>query len=237
MAARFPWLTELGQRFRYLWPLKVVGTTAYTWLFFIGYFHLLRHPAYPITQMPLTPLDHWIPFQPSMLIPYLSLWFYVGTAPAFQRNFGELVAYGLWVGGLCITGLGLFYFFPTAVPPLTIDVSGYPGFAVLQGVDASGNACPSMHVAAAIFTALRLADVLRQARVPAPWRWANTLWFAAIVWSTVAVRQHVVLDALAGAALGGMFALASLRWRSVPGLGPAGVNAYIIDRKPMDKLP
>jgi membrane-associated phospholipid phosphatase len=138
---------------------------------------------------------------------------------------------------LCITGLSLFYFFPTAVPPLTFDVSGYPGFAMLQGVDASGNACPSMHVAAAIFTALRLADVMRQARVPAPWRWANTLWFIAIVWSTVAVRQHVVLDALAGAALGGMFALASLRWRSVPGLGRPGVSAYIIDRKPMDKLP
>jgi membrane-associated phospholipid phosphatase len=237
MAARTPWVAELGQRFKYLWPLKFAGTTAYTWLFFIGYFHLLRHPAYPITQMPLTPLDHWIPFQPSMLIPYLSLWLYVGLAPAFQRNFGELVAYGLWVGGLCITGLTLFYFFPTAVPPLTIDVSGHPGFAVLQGVDASGNACPSMHVAAAIFTALRLSDVFRQARVPAPWRWANMLWFAAIVWSTVAVRQHVVLDAVAGAALGGLFALASLRWRSVPWLGRSGVSAYIIDRKPMDKLP
>ncbi len=237
MAPPVPWRADIVRRFKRLWLLKLIGTTAFTWLFFIGYFHLLQHPAYPVTTMPRLLLDRWIPFQPAMLLPYLTLWFYIGTAPGLQRNLAELLAYGLWVGALCMTGLALFYFWPTAVPPLEIDVSGYAGFSALQGVDASGNACPSMHVAAAIFTALRLADVLRQARVPAPWRWANWLWLAAIVWSTVAIRQHVVLDAVAGAALGGAFALASLRWRAVPGLDSTGMSAYIIDRPPMDKTP
>jgi membrane-associated phospholipid phosphatase len=207
------WTADIGARIRRLFWLKAIGTTVFTWLFFIGYFHMLRNPAYPVVVMPLTALDHLIPFQPYTLGAYLSLWVYVGVAPGLQPNFRELVVYGLWIGALCLTGLGLFYFWPTQIPPLAIDVSGYPGFAMLQGVDAAGNACPSMHVAVAIFTAIRLDHVLREARTPVFLRLANWLWFAAIAYSTLAVKQHVVLDALAGALLGMAFALPSLRWR------------------------
>ncbi|WP_398497141.1 phosphatase PAP2 family protein [Variovorax sp.] len=207
------WGAEIGRRVRSLFILKAVGTTVFTWLFFIGYFHLLRNPAFPVTVMPLTALDALVPFQPHFLGAYLSLWLYVGVAPGLQPNFRELLVYGLWVGGLCLTGLGLFYLWPTQIPPLAIDVSGYPGFEMLQGVDAAGNACPSMHVAVAIFTAVRLEHVLREARTPLWPRLLNWLWFAAIAWSTLAVKQHVALDALAGALLGLAFALPSLRWR------------------------
>ncbi len=207
------WGAEIGRRVRSLFLLKAVGTTVFTWLFFIGYFHLLRNPAFPVTVMPLTALDALVPFQPHFLGAYLSLWLYVGVAPGLQPNFRELLVYGFWVGGLCLTGLGLFYLWPTQIPPLAIDVSGYPGFEMLQGVDAAGNACPSMHVAVAIFTAVRLEHVLREARTPLWPRLLNWLWFAAIAWSTLAVKQHVALDALAGALLGLAFALPSLRWR------------------------
>ncbi len=84
---------------------------------------------------------------------------------------------------------------------------------MLQGVDAAGNACPSMHVAAAMFTVIRVEQVLRDARTPVVLRLLNLLWFAAIAWSTLAVKQHVVLDAVAGALLGIAFAVPSLRWR------------------------
>ncbi|MBT2335064.1 phosphatase PAP2 family protein [Variovorax paradoxus] len=224
-----PWTADIGLRIRRLFWLKAIGTTVFTWLFFIGYFHMLRNPAYPVVVMPLTALDHLIPFQPYTLGAYLSLWVYVGVAPGLQLSFRELVVYGLWIGALCLTGLGLFYFWPTQIPPLAIDASGYPGFAMLQGVDAAGNACPSMHVAVAIFTAIRLDHVLREARTPVFLRLANWLWFAAIAYSTLAVKQHVVLDALAGALLGMAFALPSLRWRpGVGNRGPALVGADII---------
>jgi membrane-associated phospholipid phosphatase len=207
------WTAEIWLRVRRHFLLKAVGTTVFTWLFFIGYFHLLRNPAFPVVVMPLTPLDHLIPFQPYTLGAYLSLWVYVGIAPGLQLTFRELVVYGLWIGGLCITGLGLFYFWPTQIPPMAIDGTGYPGFAMLQGVDAAGNACPSMHVAVAIFTAIRVEHVLREARTPALWRALNWAWFVAIAYSTLAVKQHVVLDVAAGALLGMAFALPSLRWR------------------------
>jgi membrane-associated phospholipid phosphatase len=216
-----PWSVEIWLRIRRHFALKLIGTTVFTWLFFIGYFHLLRHPAHPVTVMPLTALDHLIPFQPQWLIAYFSLWVYVGVAPGLQLTFAELVVYGLWVGALCLAGLGLFYAWPTQIPPIALDATGFPGFALLQGVDAAGNACPSMHVAVAIFTALRVEQVLREARTPAVLRWLNAGWFVAIAYSTLAVKQHVVLDAAAGALLGLVFALPSLRWRPAPRPGTA----------------
>ena len=64
--------------------------------------------------------------------------------------------YGLWLCGLCLTGLVIFYFWPTQVPSLALDATDFPGFAFLRRVDAASNACPSMHVAVAIFTAVRV---------------------------------------------------------------------------------
>ena len=212
VATPTPWARALGRRALALWPLKLIGNTLATIGFFPLYFWVMRHSG-EAWVLPLTPIDRLVAFWPALLPVYLSLWLYVGVAPGLQPNFRELLVYGFWVGGLCLTGLGLFYLWPTQIPPLAIDVSGYAGFEMLQGVNAAGNACPSMHVAVAIFTAVRLEHVLREARTPLWPRLLNWLWFAAIAWSTLAVKQHVALDALAGAVLGLAFALPSLRWR------------------------
>lgn len=208
------WSAEVWYRIRHLFVLKVVGTSVFTWIFFVGYFYLLRHPASPPTVMPLTVLDHLIPLQPVMLVAYLSLWLYVGVAPGLQRSFVELVVYGLWVSAMCATGLLLFYLFPTQIPSTPgLAPTNFPGFALMQGVDATGNACPSMHVAVATFTALWVEQIFRDTSTPGYLRLANFLWFAAIVYSTLAVKQHVALDAMAGFVLGLAFALLSLKWR------------------------
>ena len=206
------WAADLGQRIWTMLLLKFAGICVFMWLFFLGYFHTLRPPASAVGLMPLTPIDTWLPFQPGWLPVYLSLWFYVGIAPGLMLSLRELVVYGLWAAAMCAVGLGIFYLWPNAVPPLTIDVSAYPGFAMLQGVDAPGNACPSMHVAAAMFTVLWVRRLLRIVGAP-PWLGiVNVVWFLAIAYSTVAIRQHVLIDALAGAALGALFAPASMRW-------------------------
>ena len=223
------WRAELVVRMRRHLVVKTLGITAFTWLFFIGYFHVLRHPVYPATLMPLTALDHLISFQPAALFPYLTLWLYIGFAPGLQQTFRHLVVYGLWVSALCVTGLSLFYLWPTTVPPRLMDVSGYLGFTLLQGVDAPGNACPSMHVAVAIFSAICLDDVLRQVRAPTALRLLNMAWFVAIAYSTMAIKQHVALDVAAGALLGTAFAWPSLRWRPGGRRGGGGVSPPAAD--------
>jgi membrane-associated phospholipid phosphatase len=232
-STRPPWTTEIGERLRQHLLLKIVGTTVWIWLFFIGYFHLLRNPMQAVAVMPLTPIDLWVPFQPGWLIPYLSLWFYVGIAPGLQRGFRALLVYGLWAGALCIAGLAFFMFWPTQVPRLAVDAGGFPGFELLHGIDAAGNACPSMHVAIAIFTAFWIEHIFKDAGVPLLLRLANLAWFLAIAYSTLATRQHVLLDALAGALLGAVFAWASLRWRPAPAsrAAKAAPAVAIMDRQ------
>lgn len=204
-AAATSW-ADLRIRFwRYL-PLKVLGISGFMWIFFFGYFQTLRYPVHPVFEMPTTALDALVPFQPEALAAYVSLWVYVGVAPGLLLRLRELVAYGLWAAAMCGCGLLIFHFWPTAVPRPDVEVSSYPGFALLQGVDAAGNACPSLHVAAAVFTAIWVERLMRTVGAPASLRLLNLVWMLAIVWSTVAIRQHVVLDAVAGAALGTLFA-------------------------------
>lgn len=208
-----PWAVALTFRMRRYLALKLVGTSVVIGLFFVAYLHLLHHPSYPVTVMPLTALDRLIPFQPQALFAYLSLWVYVGVGPGLQLSIVDLLVYTAWVGSACVAGLVVFYFWPTQVPPLDLDVSGYFGFAMLRGVDAAGNACPSMHVAIATFTVIRVGDVLRRIGAPMFMRVVNAVWFLAIALSTLAIKQHVVMDAVAGAVLGTAFAVLSLHWR------------------------
>ena len=206
-----PWRADLTLRLRHRMVLKVLGISAFMWVFFIGYFYTLRHPAFPVFQMPITELDRLIPFQPQALAAYFSLWLYVGIAPGMLLTLREILVYALWIAALCVAGLACFYFWPTAVPPSAIDISSHAGFNLLRGVDAAGNACPSLHVAAATFSAIWIDRLLHHIRTPAALRVFNALWFAAIVYSTLAIKQHVALDALAGALLGIAFAALSLR--------------------------
>lgn len=205
---------ELRHRMRHHLVLKALGISAFMWVFFLGYFYTLRHPVRPVFEMPLTGLDLAIAFQPQAFWAYVSLWLYVGIPAGLMLSLRSLLVYGAWAAALCLTGLLIFFLWPSAVPKpeLPADIALHPGFALLQGVDAAGNACPSLHVATALFSALWIHHLLRQMRLP---RWLlalNMVWLVLIVYSTLAIKQHVALDAVAGAALGAAFGWASLRW-------------------------
>ncbi len=210
------WWVEARQRMSRHPIVKGVGTTAFMSLFFVAYFHVLRHPLFPVVQMPVTTLDRWIGFYPPALLAYASLWLYVGIPPALLGSFRELLRYGLWIAALCGAGLLCFLLWPTAIPAQAPGNPGFPGFQILAGVDAKANACPSLHVATALFSALWLNRLLGEIGAPAAVRAGNWLWFVLIVYSTLAIKQHVALDALAGLLLGTLFGLPSLRHRSQP---------------------
>ena len=199
------------------WPAKMIGTALGMALFFIAYFWVLHHPLFSVTTMPLTAADRLIRFRPGALPFYLSLWLYVSLVPALLIERRELDSYVLAAAGMSAVGLGIFFLWPTIVYWSDVDWSQHPAFAFLQSLDASGNACPSMHVAFAVFTACWLGRLLRQMDAVRAVRAANWLWCLGILYSTIAIRQHVVLDVLAGAALGAVVALVQLRWLRVSG--------------------
>jgi hypothetical protein len=204
------WWSRVWQRVCYQSWLKGIGTTAFMYLFFRAYFMLLENPRTAPTVMPEIWLDHWVDFTPSAFPVYLSLWVYVSLAPTLIGNLRALIWFGVWVGALCLTGLFLFWAWPTQTPSFAVDWGLYPGLALIKGVDAAGNACPSLHVASAVFSACWLHRILRQLRSPAWLLWLSALHCVAIAWSTMATLQHVALDVFGGAALGLLFSAASL---------------------------
>ncbi len=209
--ARFsPW-SRMAQAIARHFVLKGVGTALFIGLFFAAYFYLLKHPAYPVSVMPRTSLDHLIGFAPLALPVYLSLWVYVSLPPLFFSDRRELLRYGLAMALTCLCGLLVFYFWPTAAPAADVDWVKYPDMQFLKNIDAAGNACPSLHVATAVFSGVWLHHLLRGFSAP-PWLLLlNMLWCAGIAWSTLATRQHVAVDAVAGIALGALAAWLSLR--------------------------
>lgn len=195
-------IREFGRRLLVMWPAKMLGITLGMAAFFYAYFWVLQHPIRPYAVVPLTPVDGWVEFQPWALPLYLSLWLYVSLAPALLTSRRELGSYGLAAAGISVVGLGIFLFLPTAVPVSDVDWARHPAFAFLKAADATGNACPSLHVAFAVFTGVWLERLCRRAGAGALLRALNGLWCLGILYSTMAVRQHVFLDVLAGTALG-----------------------------------
>jgi membrane-associated phospholipid phosphatase len=191
--------------------LKGLGTMLFIAVFFGAYFYLLKHPGSKPAVMPLIWLDHLVDFQPLALPIYLSLWLYVSLPPLLLGTRHELYHYGTAIGLMCIGGLAVFYFWPTAVPLADIDVALHPDMGFLKNVDASGNACPSLHVATAMFSGAWLHHLLKRIGAPKWLLFFNGGWCAAIVYSTLATRQHVAIDVAAGLLLGALAVVLSLR--------------------------
>ncbi|WP_240327693.1 phosphatase PAP2 family protein [Dechloromonas sp. HYN0024] len=206
------WIRQLISRIAILWPLKAVGTMAFMAIFFWGYFWVLRNPVFATTVMPRIGLDAWIPFTPLAFSVYASLWVYVSLPPALLGNTRMLAVYSQWMAAMCLLCLGIFWLLPTGVPPAVIDWSLYPSIAFIKDTDAAGNACPSLHVASAVFSAFWLDRVFAAIGVPRLARWLSAAYCLAILWSTMATCQHVAIDVLAGTAVGVVFAVLSLRY-------------------------
>ncbi|MGH8321240.1 MAG: phosphatase PAP2 family protein [Gammaproteobacteria bacterium] len=209
------WVQHAVFRIKQYWLAKMLGTTASITGFMIVYFLLLRHPLFPVTVMPLTGLDRLVGFQSWSIVPYASLWLYISLVPMLLLTRRELAPYLSAVTILSLAGFAIFLFWPTVVPNPDIDWARHPTVVFLKSVDASGNACPSLHVAFAVLTGLWLHRLLGQIRAPGIVRALNGAWCAVIVYSTLAIKQHVALDAEAGAALG---------------LFIAGLHLYVLPR-------
>jgi len=211
------WMRDAGSRIANRWVIKMAGTTAIMTAFFFVYFYLLNHSRLPVTTVPRIFVDRMIAFRPGALPLYISLWVYVPLAPALFRFPREMKAYTVAVLALSAVGFGIFILWPTAIPKPDFDPALVPSLSFLKAVDASGNAFPSLHVAFSVFTVFLFDRLLREMRSGLLLRALNVLWCAGIVYSTIAIRQHVALDALAGIILGGLALLRFLR-----GSAPAG---------------
>ena len=152
--------------------------------------------------MPLLAPDQWTPLIPSSAWAYFSLWIYICMPSSLMCRVGDLGRYLMGAFLLSVIGLSFFYFLPTSVPTGETDWSLYPVLAFLKSSDASGNACPSLHVAFSVYAACWLARILPALGGSSVWCGLNWLWCVLIVFSTMTTKQHVFVEVLCGAGLG-----------------------------------
>ncbi|MGD0058335.1 MAG: phosphatase PAP2 family protein [Verrucomicrobiia bacterium] len=179
------------------WRTKLLLTLGLPVGFCAGYLLLQRHPWRPVTSMKPLVLDQMTPFVPGAIYLYESLWLLMPIAPWLIRSRADLNRYSAGVIVIAVAGFLTFWIFPTAVlrPALPSEANGL--YRALIRIDGPANAFPSLHVAFAIYHAAWCGAVL-----PKRVGWIIWPWAMAIVASTLLTKQHVALDAIAGAAVG-----------------------------------
>jgi membrane-associated phospholipid phosphatase len=191
--------------------VKLFLTVALNLFFWIGYGFLSRHAFFPTHMLPLTWMDRSVPFQPepwSWI--YMSEFVLTGTVPWFITRRETLWRYAAGVLVLSTISFAGFLFFPVASPRIGLEVPNGM-MTVITKLDGPLNAFPSLHAGFIVFT-LGMAWTIFRGRVSLVLIVSVAAWALAVMYATIATRQHYALDLLAGAAVGSLALL--LAWRS-----------------------
>ena len=213
-----------------LLPQKLLAAVVFSVLFAFPYYANQYVSLRPLVPMPATWLDRAVPFQPGATWWYVSWYLMLFVSPALLATREQLRQYAT---GICVNGLVanlIFLLSPTGVarPLLTPSLDWI--YRAVVTFDRPVNACPSLHAALAVFTTLWFArlcftEPLLPLRKPKVWVAAMWLWTALIFYATVATRQHVVLDLLAGSVLGWLSYVATAGGRV-----PVGREDGVVDQ-------
>jgi membrane-associated phospholipid phosphatase len=169
-----------------------------------GYLAVQRAVIFPDGTVPLTWFDRVIPFQPRWVWVYLSMYLLNPIGPLFTRSRENLFRYARGILFFFVCGFVCFVVFPVPGPrPPAVDAFWLYQRLIL--IDRPYNSFPSLHAACAVYAVLFAAYAssdtsrprLRRSLLSLAW-----LWVGAILYSTIATRQHFAVDLPAGVFLG-----------------------------------
>jgi len=195
------------------WKIKIFLGGGITLAFWTGYFLLERLSERRVTEMPQLTIDRLIPFQPGTAFVYVSQFVTMPLVIWLMTSRRQLLACCRGVASLIIVSFIIFYFWPTSVARPKAFPGGHFFYDLIVSSDLPRNACPSLHAGFGVFTAGCACDVFRG--------WKHNHWFVGAVWvwtaavlvSTLLIKQHVLLDLLAGSFLGVLSWLAT-HWQN-----------------------
>ena len=200
----------------------------------IPYFGLQSLARAPVWSPPATWLDRLVPFDPRWTAVYLSVCALVPLFPLLARHRDALTGFARGLVWLCVPSFLCFALVPVAGPRPELATSD-AAYRWLVGVDAPTNAFPSLHAALAVFClgfGWRVVgtELPRAAR---PWFAALlVLWGGAILYATLATKQHFAWDLAAGIALAAL-ALRARALRSRPAVPHAAAPPTGLRTRPV----
>ncbi len=152
-------------------------------------------------EIPFTVADQLVGFDPKWVWIYLLTYPYVVLPVLLIRKEFEVEAFSkAFVAVLSLSAV-IFVVYPTTMlRPLADPASSLSELALewLRMADTPANCVPSAHVSLSLLASFALARVTARCAIK------TVLWifFFAICFSTMAVKQHVVIDVLSGATVG-----------------------------------
>jgi|SRR4051794_25366574 hypothetical protein len=180
--------STLGERVVREWRMKVTLFLVMPVVFWLVYLGIQRHPIFPTRTLPCTWVDAAVPFSGAWIYPYESLWLLFQVLWLVPSS-GQLWQYTRGFAVVCGVSFAVFVMLPTAAPRPIVHATGL--YALLVGFDSPLNAFPSLHVG---LTAYTVFFAYRPLGVSATAVAVLTLWAGLIVWSTLGLKQHWVVD-------------------------------------------
>lgn len=174
----------------------------------LPYYGLQYVAIRPVIILPPGPIDDLIGFNAAAVWPYLSLFLLM---PLTGWLIEERIAFRKWAAGLfwisLISNL-VFLLWPNGIDREVRPVS--LAHRIILFADLARNVFPSLHASLSVYCGIwgyRLLRVRNQRSL----QHLFPLWTLFILWSTLALKQHVFVDILSGGLLGILFGWVSLR--------------------------
>lgn len=165
------------------------------------YYAPQRWPIFPAQPAPTLALDQWVPFQPAWALVYQSVFIVHTLAFWLPRDAAAVKRYSRNVAAVFACGALFFWLAPT-ISPRPAESESFLHHWLIAAVDGPRNAFPSLHAAMGLLATIAVGSHVRACRVSLWWRAVLALWWIAMLYSTLATRQHRLLDLLAGTLLG-----------------------------------
>lgn len=188
-------------RLRSQLALKLALLVALNLVVYTPYIYLQHHQFFPVATLAPTILDRLIPFWPGSVWLYLSIDLLMPIGPFLMNRRDELLRYASGIILIAVIASGIFLFWPTAISRPAIP-NPSAAYRLLISLDQPLHAIPSLHAAFAIYSALCAIFVIRNFDRGKLWPIALWLWATLILLATLTTKQHMLVDILAGSALG-----------------------------------
>lgn len=219
---------SLAARLQAKLVLKLVLLAVLNLCVYGPYLFLQRCHFFPATNMSPGIFDRWIPFSDHAVWLYFSIYLLMPVGPFLMNDRKQILRYAAGIVFISLIADMIFLFWPTVCPRPDIGETN-AAYQTLTALDNSFHALPSLHAAFAIYSALCGSLVLRGLGSRRFWRTGLWLWAVLILWATLATKQHVVVDIVAGSALGlgiyrCVFSQRFFIFKSPSALHPAATN-------------
>jgi membrane-associated phospholipid phosphatase len=193
-------LSAIAKRLRAELPLKLMLLMVLDVWVYVPYHYLQHHHFFPGRAIPASFFDRLIPFSDGAVWAYFSVYLLMPIGPFLMIQRGQIFRYAWGIAIISMVADFVFAVWPTScLRPAALGTNAV--YRMLIAIDNPYDAFPSLHAAFAVYSALCAGQVLNEFRWGVFLRGAAWFWALLVLYATLATKQHMAADIVAGSVL------------------------------------